>query len=126
MEHVFGRSPIAILPSATIPGQGDYVTRQLPDGRSVVVIRGEDGATRVLLNVCRHRGARVAGKSGCARRLTSRYHGWSYDTTGALVGQPGRAGFDDVELSALGLVELPPPMKRTPPWRSRCRPTGRA
>ncbi len=29
LEYVFGASPIAVVPSATIPAEGDYVTRQL-------------------------------------------------------------------------------------------------
>jgi choline monooxygenase len=106
MRHVLGASPLAIVPSAAIRGHGDYLTRQLPDGRSVIVARGEDGIARVLVNACRHRGARVAADSGCTRRFTCPYHGWSYDATGALVGQPGRPGFGDIDLADLGLAEL--------------------
>jgi choline monooxygenase len=106
LRHVLGASPLAIVPSAAIRGEGDYLTRQLPDRRSVVVARGQDGIARVLVNTCRHRGARVADGSGCTRRFTCPYHGWSYDTTGALVGQPGRPGFGDVDPADLGLTEL--------------------
>jgi choline monooxygenase len=106
MRHVLGASPLPIVPSAAIRGEGDYLTRRLPDGRSVIVARGEDGIARVLVNACRHRGARVADGSGCARRFTCPYHGWSYDATGALVGQPGRPGFSDVDTAELGLAEV--------------------
>jgi choline monooxygenase len=107
MQHVIGASPIAIAPSVAILGEDDYLTRQLPDGRFVIVARGKDGAARVLVNSCRHRGSRVVTDSGCARRFTCPYHGWRYDTSGALVGQPGRPGFDDVDLQDLSLVALP-------------------
>lgn len=107
LKHVLGASPLVLAPSAALHGEGAYLTRQLPDGRSVIVSRGEDGVARVLVNTCRHRGARVAEGSGCARRFTCAYHGWSYDSTGALAGQPGRPGFDDVQASDLGLAELP-------------------
>ena len=75
-------------------------------GRPIVVIRGDDGRVRTFLNVCRHRGARVADEHcGSARRLTCPYHAWSYDRQGELVGVPGRETFGDVD--ATGLVELP-------------------
>ncbi len=106
-QHVLGASPVVLAPSAALRDDGDYLTRQLPDGRSVIVVRGPGGTARVLVNTCRHRGARVAEGSGCARRFTCAYHGWSYDTTGGLVGQPGRPGFDDVDQAELGLTELP-------------------
>jgi choline monooxygenase len=107
MQLVMGGSPVAIAPSVAILGEDDYLTRQLPDGRFVIVARVKDGAARVLVNSCRHRGSRVVTDSGCARRFTCPYHGWRYDTSGALVGQPGRPGFDDVDLQDLSLVALP-------------------
>ena len=76
-------------------------------GTPVVVIRGSDGRARLLLNVCRHRGAQVAEGEGCTRRLTCAYHAWTYDTEGSLVGIPGRDGFDDIDVTTHGLVELP-------------------
>ncbi|MCM3885564.1 aromatic ring-hydroxylating dioxygenase subunit alpha [Frankia sp. R82] len=107
LQHVLGASPLVLAPSAAIRGEGAYLTRQLPDGRSVIISHGKDGTVRVLVNTCRYRGARVAEGSGCTRRFTCAYHGWSYDTAGALVGQPGRPGFDDVQTADLSLAELP-------------------
>jgi phenylpropionate dioxygenase-like ring-hydroxylating dioxygenase large terminal subunit len=73
----------------------------------ILVIRGRDGAVRAFANVCRHRGARLLdGEGGCARRVTCRYHGWSYDLDGRLVGVPMREDYEDLDADRLGLVEF--------------------
>ena len=99
-------APLLVAPSSSVPESGDFRAMDLL-GTPVVVARGTDGRARVLLNVCRHRGAQVAEGSGCSRRLTCAYHGWTYDADGALVGIPGREGFDDIDIADNGLVELP-------------------
>lgn len=99
-------APLLVAPSSSIPKPGDYRAMDLM-GAPVVLIRGTDGKARLLLNVCRHRGAQVARGSGCSRRLTCPYHAWTYDTAGALVAIPGREGFTDLDVKAHGLVELP-------------------
>lgn len=107
LAQVFGAVPLAVAPRALLSKPGDFVTRELPSGRSVIVSRGDDGKARVLVNACRHRGARVAEGAGCSRRFNCPYHGWSYDPAGALAGIPGKAGFDDIDPGQHGLVELP-------------------
>ena len=77
-----------------IPNAGDYYTFDFL-GDSIVALRGDDGRVRAFHNVCRHRGARLLdGPSGHgARRLTCRYHAWSYDLRGNLAGVPFRETF---------------------------------
>lgn len=105
MERLFRRSPLVVALSCDVPGPGDYVALDIAD-RPILVVRGDDGAARTFLNVCRHRGARLA-PAGCghARRFTCPYHAWSYDPAGRLVGVPGRESF--AELDVAGLMELP-------------------
>lgn len=104
MDRVFHRSPLVVALSADVAEPGDYVTEDIA-GRPVVVVRGDDGRVRTFVNACRHRGAPVAEGCGHARRLTCPYHAWVYDTSGALVGVPGRVAFGDLDVA--GLVELP-------------------
>ena len=87
-----------------IPKAGDYFTFDFL-GESMLVLRGEDGHVRALHNVCRHRAARLLdGPSGrCDRRLTCRYHGWTYDLAGNLIGVPYRDTFMDLDMTAHGL-----------------------
>ncbi|HEX9259378.1 MAG TPA: aromatic ring-hydroxylating dioxygenase subunit alpha, partial [Acidimicrobiales bacterium] len=107
VDRIFRRVPLVVGLSCQLRQPGDYVTREVA-GQPVVVIRGDDGTARTLLNVCRHRGAIVAkDECGHARRLACPYHAWTYDTTGALVGVPGRNSFGELDDSSLGLVSLP-------------------
>jgi phenylpropionate dioxygenase-like ring-hydroxylating dioxygenase large terminal subunit len=105
VEAVYRRSPLLVALSVDIPDAGDFTTMEIVD-RPIVVMRGDDGVARTFLNVCRHRGRSVAqGCFGHGRRLTCPYHSWVYDTTGQLVGVPGREAFDGLDVD--GLVEYP-------------------
>jgi phenylpropionate dioxygenase-like ring-hydroxylating dioxygenase large terminal subunit len=89
-----------------LPKHGDYLTIDYL-GENVLLIRGEDGTVRAFTNVCRHRGARIIdGASGCAKRLTCPYHGWTYDSAGRLTGVPGRAGYGELDMARLGLTSI--------------------
>jgi phenylpropionate dioxygenase-like ring-hydroxylating dioxygenase large terminal subunit len=87
-----------------IPNAGDYYILDFLN-ESIVALRGDDGMVRAFHNVCRHRAARLLdGPSGhCNRRLTCRYHAWSYDLRGNLAGVPFRDTFVGLETAAHGL-----------------------
>lgn len=93
--------------SCRLPSPGSFFTDD-ETGIPVLFVRGEDGRVRAFLNVCRHRGARVAAGEGTGRRAFScPYHGWTYDCRGRLAGVPERESFTGVDLSGRHLVELP-------------------
>jgi len=76
-------------------------------GEPVVLVRADDGAINAFYNSCRHRGAPVALEaSGCSRRLTCRYHGWSYDHRGKLVAIRERRDFPALDLAARSLEPI--------------------
>lgn len=63
---------------------GDYVADSIA-GLSWFVQRGADGALRAFHNVCPHRaGPIVWPGEGRVGNLVCRYHGWAFDTDGAL------------------------------------------
>ncbi len=66
---------------------GDYITTEIV-GEQLLVTRLADGTVRVLSNVCRHRGNRVADGSGSAKRFSCPYHLWTYGNDGTLVNAP--------------------------------------
>ncbi|MDW3222798.1 MAG: aromatic ring-hydroxylating dioxygenase subunit alpha [Paracoccaceae bacterium] len=104
-EEVLRREWMCLGHVGEITNPGDYFTTDLLD-EQLIVTRDKHGAVRVLSNVCRHRGNRVAEGTGNTRKFICRYHTWSYDTTGALVAAPlmkGQSGFDK---SRCGLPEF--------------------
>ncbi|AQA02802.1 (2Fe-2S)-binding protein [Mycobacterium sp. MS1601] len=105
-SQVLRRVPLAIVPSAQVASANDYVVRSVL-GDSLLVTRDRDGKSHVFLNYCRHRGAMPACGSGNASRFVCPYHAWSYKNTGELFTVPGKAGFDSIDKSDYGLVELP-------------------
>ena len=106
-ERVLARSWILAGRSAEVAGPGDWLTFE-GHGETVVVTRRPGGGLAAFHNVCQHRGpAIVTARSGCgARRFTCPYHGWVYDTTGALVGVPEREDFDPAHLEGLRAPEV--------------------
>jgi phenylpropionate dioxygenase-like ring-hydroxylating dioxygenase large terminal subunit len=76
-------------------------------GVPVMVVRGRDGKLRAFLNVCRHRGAKVAAGCGKARMFACPYHAWTYDLSGKVLGIPDERCFPDVRPERSSLAELP-------------------
>lgn len=106
-ELLFRQTPLFMGISRQIPKPGDYLTNHLT-GVPILVIRGDDGEAKAFLNVCRHRGAKLL--EGCGkgkRRFSCPYHGWTYDTSGALVNILEEKKFGSVDKATLGLTPLP-------------------
>jgi len=85
VDKIFMKAWLYAGHHSEIPNRGDYFLFEAA-GESVIIVRGEDDEIHALLNVCRHRGSRVTTeKSGCSRRLTCPYHGWTYNLDGKLI-----------------------------------------
>ena len=76
-------------------------------GVPILVARGRDGRLRAFLNVCRHRGAKVAQGCGKARVFSCPYHAWTYDLSGKVMGIPDERSFPGVRTERPSLAELP-------------------
>ena len=106
LRRIFARAWNFMCHETQIPNAGDYFINYIGEDQ-VIVVRGEDGQVRVLLNTCRHRGnALCRAELGNTKTFTCSYHGWTYGLDGKLIGIPGKADFyrDDVDQAALGLV----------------------
>ena len=105
-ELFFKGGPLHIGLSCLLPSAGDYMTHDY-SGVPILLVRQAEGSLRAFLNVCRHRGARVA--EGCGqgvRRFSCPYHAWSYATDGRLLARPDERSFAEVDKSERGLREL--------------------
>lgn len=106
-EALFLGHPLVVGASCQLREPGDYVTDDF-SGVPVLAVRGRDGQVRAFLNVCRHRGAKLASGCGHVKRgFVCPYHAWSYGTDGRLAAIPERAAFDDLDTGSHGLIELP-------------------
>jgi phenylpropionate dioxygenase-like ring-hydroxylating dioxygenase large terminal subunit len=103
--EVLRRHPRPLCPAAAVPETGRFLTLRA-EGRSIVVVRGEDGVVRGFLNACRHRGNEIAEGSGCAKAFVCRYHGWTYDLDGALRHVPHEEGFPGLDRGRHGLAPV--------------------
>jgi salicylate 5-hydroxylase large subunit len=77
---------------AEIPESGDF-KRTVIGERSVVMVRGADGAVNVVENVCAHRGMQFCReRHGNKKEFVCPYHQWNYKLNGDLQGVPFRRG----------------------------------
>lgn len=104
-RSIFAKSWQWVARAEQLKEAGAFVTADI-GGEPIMVVRGKDGVLRAFSNVCRHRAAKVAdAESGCAQKLRCRYHGWTYDLDGKLIGVPefdGVADFDRAQNSLIG------------------------
>ena len=117
-ERLFRRLPLCLGHADQLAEPGSVLAREFC-GVPVLMTRARDGAVRVFLNVCRHRGARlVAGEDAPCRRqsLVCPYHGWTYRLDGGLAGVPRREAFPSLEPHRLGLRELPSAVRHGLVW----------
>ncbi len=88
------------------PAAGSFVVADVA-GESVLIVRGEDGALRGFLNVCRHRGSQLCQGTGSVKAIRCPYHAWSYGLDGRLLSTPNVRREERLPREQLGLHEVP-------------------
>lgn len=87
VERLFCREWTLVGRADEVSNPGDFLCLELFD-EPLVMIRGEDGAVRVLSRVCRHRSMPVLEGSGNVASIVCPYHAWDYGLDGRLRGAP--------------------------------------
>jgi phenylpropionate dioxygenase-like ring-hydroxylating dioxygenase large terminal subunit len=105
-QILFRRHPIVMGFASDWPKPGSFGTDDYT-GVPILVVRGRDGVLRAFLNVCRHRGAKVAQGCGDARAFACPYHAWTYDLSGRTVGIPDERCFPGMREERPSLTPLP-------------------
>ena len=84
MDKIFSRGWVYVGHASEIPRPGDFRVADI--GRqSVIMVRGDDGQVRLLMNRCTHRANAVCQiERGNARMFRCAYHGWTYRNNGDL------------------------------------------
>jgi benzoate/toluate 1,2-dioxygenase subunit alpha len=95
LEMIFGRGWLYVGHESQVPEPGDYFATELAR-KPIIMVRHRDGTIRVMANRCTHRGAKLVNlPKGKVTRFQCLYHGWSFDTDGALVNVPIPEGCGD-------------------------------
>jgi phenylpropionate dioxygenase-like ring-hydroxylating dioxygenase large terminal subunit len=105
-EILFRRHPLLLGFASEWATPGAFRTDDYA-GVPILVARGRDGKLRAFLNVCRHRGAKVAQGCGEARMFVCPYHAWTYDLDGQVRGIPDERCFPGVRAERSSLAPLP-------------------
>jgi choline monooxygenase len=92
-------------PADEVAAAGQCTVAELV-GRSVIVVRGDDGVLRAFHNVCRHRAGPLLREACTVPRLQCKYHGWTYALDGRLLGTPQFKGVEGFDRSENGLLPL--------------------
>ena len=110
MDSIFGNAWLYVAHESRLPGAGDFVRTRM--GRhEVLVIRDTNNAIHVLVNSCKHRGARLCtAAQGNRKTIVCPYHGWTYRPDGSLVSVPHPDSYG----SALDLSDSANGLKRAP------------
>jgi len=89
MDELFGRMWFHAARSQEIERAGQFIVREL-NGYNVIVTRNSAGRVNGFHNVCRHRGTRLCTEASgqFAGSIQCRYHAWTYDLDGRLIGAP--------------------------------------
>lgn len=116
--RLFRRLPLCLGHADQLRDPGDMLARDIA-GVPVLAIRDAAGEIGVFINACRHRGARLLGDTDAVCRkssLTCRYHGWTYDLSGALTALPRRDAFPNLDRATRGLRRLPATVRHGLIW----------
>ena len=103
---IFARTWQLVGHESDLPVPGARFVARIAD-REVLVVRTGDGGLAAHLNVCRHRGARLArNPEPAAKAIRCPYHGWTYHLDGALVGAPEGRQIPCLDKPSLGLYPV--------------------
>ena len=100
MERLWASAWTYVGHDSQVPNPGDFQTVNIA-GQPLLLLRGNDGVVRVLINRCAHKGAKIvgAGSGNCGKLLRCSYHGWTYTLDGALRTVPVKSGYADTRFA---------------------------
>src|SRR5882757_9065668 len=100
MERLWRSAWTYVGHDSQVPNSGDFCTVNIA-GQPLLMLRGADGAVRVLLNRCAHKGAKIlsANSGNCGKLLRCSYHGWTYTLDGSLRTVPVKSGYAETRFA---------------------------
>ena len=100
MERLWRSAWTYVGHDSQVPDAGDFYTVEIAR-QPLLMLRGSDGALRVLLNRCAHKGSKIVGApfGNCGKLLRCPYHGWTYTLDGSLRTVPLKNGYTGTRFS---------------------------
>jgi benzoate/toluate 1,2-dioxygenase alpha subunit len=111
MERLWRSAWTYVGHDSQVPNAGDFYTVNIAR-QPLLMLRGSDGAVRVLLNRCAHKGSKIVGAASgnCGKLLRCSYHGWTYTLDGSLRTMPVKSGYAEARFAeseaAKGLISI--------------------
>lgn len=108
MDRIFSRTWIYVGHESEIEQSGDYALKWIGT-EPIIMSRDEDGEVHLLLNRCRHRGVSICQQDrGNSAFLRCGYHGWTYKSSGELVGVSFPRNYPEpLDPKEMGLTRVP-------------------
>ena len=105
-EEIFKNQPICIGTSSLIPNIGDWFTVEIVD-HPILVVRDKDKKINAYLNICSHRGSKLAeGNGNTAKVFKCPYHSWTYSLNGELIARPREDSFNQIPKNKCNLKSI--------------------
>ncbi|KAL0640273.1 hypothetical protein Q9L58_000553 [Maublancomyces gigas] len=103
---IFSKSWLYATHSSRFQKPGDYLSFELASFPFFLIL-GKDRRLRAFHNVCRHRAYPVIREEkGSSTVVVCRYHGWTYNATGALIKAPQFEKVEGFDTSRNSLFEI--------------------
>ena len=103
LDTILYRSWLYAAHVSQVPEPGDYIQFELGED-AIIICRDEAGEIHALMNICRHRGARVCeAASGNRKTFVCPYHGWVYNLDGSLRAARAMEALEGFKLEDHGL-----------------------
>ena len=105
VEQIFNKDWYVVGDATRISKPGDFFTVDY-FGKSIIIVRGEDGSVRAFLNACRHRGTAIVSGEGNVERFACPYHSWVYSLDGTLLSSMEMQNTQGFEQQSFGLIPV--------------------
>ena len=98
LENIFYKNWLCIGRSNEVSKKGKFIKFDL-GSESIIIVRNDKNVLNGFFNVCRHRGTRICieEKGSFSNTIQCKYHGWTYNLEGRLVGAPNMDNVDKFE-----------------------------
>jgi len=103
---LFQERPVLAAFTGDLPEPGDTFLFDVL-GPAILLVRNKAGKVNAFLNMCTHRAAKLVTEPVRKNRMSCKFHGWTFDLDGKLVGMPGAEGFQGIAKEERGLIPVP-------------------